>query len=36
MLDNEGKPLDGPTYYDENVEKFVNWLETGIENYKKK
>ena len=34
MLDNEGNPLDGPTYYDENVAKFVYWLEKGIETYK--
>ena len=34
MLDNEGKPLDNPTYYDENVAKFVYWLEKGIETYK--
>ena len=36
MLDNEGNPLDGPTYYDENVAKFVYWLEKGIETYKGK
>lgn len=36
MLDNEGKPLDGPTYYDEDAAKFVEWLEGGIEAYKGK
>lgn len=36
MLDNEGKPLDGPTYYDEDAAKFVEWLEAGIESYKTK
>lgn len=36
MLDNAGKPLDGPTYYDEDVAKFVEWLEAGIESYKSK
>lgn len=36
MLDNAGKPLDGPTYYDEDVAKFVEWLEAGIESYKTK
>ncbi len=36
MLDNAGKPLDGPTYYDEDVAKFVEWLEAGIESYKAK
>ena len=35
ILDNEGKALTPPTYYDENVDKFVNWLNTGIENYNK-
>ena len=24
-----------PYFYDEDVEKFVQWLETGISNYKK-
>lgn len=36
MLDNAGQPLDGPTYYDEDVAKFVEWLEAGIESYKAK
>ena len=35
MLDNEGKPLEGPTYYDEDVDKFVNWLNRGAEKYNK-
>ncbi|MDE6286292.1 MAG: thioredoxin family protein, partial [Muribaculaceae bacterium] len=35
MLDNEGKPLGPTRSYDENVEAFTEWLETGIENYKK-
>ena len=35
MLDNDGKPLGPTRSYDENVEAFTEWLETGIENYKK-
>ena len=34
ILNNQGEPLELPTYYDENVAKFVQWLERGIENYK--
>ncbi len=34
MIDNTGAPLAVPYYYDENVEKFGNWLNTGISNYK--
>lgn len=33
MLDNSGNALSGPTYYDENVAKFVEWLNSGIKNY---
>lgn len=33
MIDNSGKPLAAPYYYDENVEKFGEWLEKGVENY---
>lgn len=35
-LDNEGYPI-GPSYaYDENIEKYIKFLETGLDNYKKK
>lgn len=34
VLDNEGKPLAPPAYYDENVTKFVDWLNGALENYK--
>lgn len=34
MLDNAGAPLAAPYYYDENVEKFGEWLGAGIQNYK--
>lgn len=33
ILDNSGNPMESPYYYDENVTKFVEWLEQGIENY---
>ena len=35
LLDNNGEPLENPYYYDEDVTKFVEWLERGIENYNK-
>ena len=35
-LDNEGYPI-GPSYaYDENIEKYIKFLETGLDNYKEK
>ena len=34
LLDNEGKPLNQPRVYDENVGAFVAWLEEGVEKYK--
>ncbi len=34
LLDNEGKALNTPRVYDENLDAFVNWLENGVENYK--
>lgn len=33
MLDNNGSALEAPYYYDENVEKFANWLNSGIKSY---
>ena len=33
MLDNEGAALTPPTYYDENVTKFVEWLNSGLKAY---
>lgn len=35
VLDNEGNLLSGPVYYDENVGKFADFLQKGMENYKK-
>lgn len=36
LLDNEGKPLNGSYSYDEDVDKFVDYLKEGLSNYKKK
>ncbi len=33
VLDNSGRPLTAPAYYDENVSKFVAWLESGLKAY---
>ena len=35
MLDNKGQALNAPAYYDENVTKFVEWLQAGLEKYSK-
>lgn len=35
ILNDEGQPLTGSYSYDENVAKFVEWLESGLENFKK-
>lgn len=35
LLDNEGKPLNKSYSYDEDIDKYVDFLETGLENYKK-
>lgn len=34
VLDNDGNPLSSAAYYDEDVDKFVDWLKKGRENYK--
>ena len=36
ILDNNGAALSVPYYYDENVEKFAEWLESGIKSYTEK
>lgn len=33
MIGNDGQPLAGPYFYDENVEKFAEWLGSGISKY---
>lgn len=35
LLDNEGMPLNGSCSYDEDIEKYVKFLNTGLKNYKK-
>lgn len=35
VLDNEGNLLSGPVSYDENIGRFVDFLEDGLKNYKK-
>lgn len=35
LLDNDGKPLNASYSYDEDVDKYVRFLKTGLENYKK-
>lgn len=34
LLDNEGNPLNSSYSYDEDVDKFVDFLKTGMENYR--
>ena len=36
LIDNEGKPLNKSFAYDEDVEKYVDFLQTGLRNYQKK
>lgn len=36
LLDNDGRPLAAPRAYDENVEAFVEWLDSGAAAYKEK
>lgn len=35
LLDNNGRPLNTSYSYDEDVDKFVNFLKTGLDNYRK-
>lgn len=35
VIDNDGTLMAGPYYYDEDVTKFVDFLKTGLTNYKK-
>lgn len=35
LIDNEGKPLNKSYAYDEDVDKYVEFLQTGLKNYKK-
>jgi len=36
LIDNEGKPLNKSYAYNEDVEKYVEFLQTGLRNYQKK
>ena len=36
LLDNNGKPLNGSASYDEDVSKFIKFLQKGLDNYNKK
>ena len=36
ILDNEGNLLSGPVFYDENVDRFENFLNSGLAKYKAK
>lgn len=36
LLDNEGHPLNITASYDEDIQKYIKFLETGLENYSKK
>ncbi|MGN1259485.1 MAG: protein-disulfide reductase DsbD family protein, partial [Alloprevotella sp.] len=36
LLDNEGKPLNQSYSYDEDVDKFISFLEKGLKEYKKR
>ena len=36
LLDNEGNPLNGSYSHDEDIDKYVEFLQTGLDNYKKK
>mgnify|MGYP003213116970 CR=1 FL=1 len=35
LIDNEGKPLNKSYSYDEDIDKYVDFLQTGLDNYKK-
>ena len=34
LLDNNGQPLNSSYSYDEDIDKFVNFLKKGLDNYK--
>lgn len=36
LIDNEGKPLNKSYSYDEDIDKYVDFLQTGLNNYNKK
>ena len=36
MLDNDGKPLAGSRSYDEDINDYIKFLQTGLDNYRKR
>jgi thiol:disulfide interchange protein DsbD len=34
LIDNDGKPLNRSYAYDESIDKYINFLQTGLKNYK--
>lgn len=36
LLDNEGRPLNSSYSYDEDIDKYIHFLETGLRNYEKR
>ena len=36
LLDNQGKPLNGSRSYDEDIQKYVDFLQKGLDNYNNK
>jgi len=36
LLDNEGHPLNTPRSYDEDIDAYINFLEEGLSEYKKR
>jgi hypothetical protein len=35
LLDNQGSPLNKSYAYDEDIPKYIEFLQTGLENYRK-
>ena len=35
LIDNEGNPLNKAYKYDEDINEYVKFLQTGLDNYKK-
>ena len=35
LINNEGEPLNKSYSYDESIPKYIEFLQTGLENYKK-
>ena len=35
LLDNEGRPVNGSRSYNEDIQEYIHFLNTGLSNYKK-